>query len=54
MAFAGLKDLDGLGELPGVPGAAAEFPQDVPGLELGVGTLAGGSQLGVRAVGGLL
>ena len=35
--FAGLKDVDGFGELPGAPGAAAEFAQDAPGLELGVG-----------------
>jgi hypothetical protein len=33
----GLKDVDGLGQLPGAPGAAAEFAQDAPGLELGVG-----------------
>jgi hypothetical protein len=39
--LAGLKDVDGLGELPGVPGAAAELAQDVPVLELGVGALAG-------------
>jgi hypothetical protein len=32
-----LKDVDGLGELPGFPGAAAEFAQDAPGFELGVG-----------------
>src|SRR5579859_3769902 len=37
----GLKDMDGFGELPGTPGAAAEFAQDAPGLELGVGALAG-------------
>src|SRR5579859_6481535 len=37
----GLKDVDGFGELPGTPGAAAEFAQDAPGLELGVGALAG-------------
>jgi hypothetical protein len=36
----GLKDVDGFGELPGAPGAAAEFAQDVPGLELGAGALA--------------
>jgi hypothetical protein len=34
--FAGLKDVDGPGELPGAPGAAAELLQDLPGLELGV------------------
>src|SRR5690349_21272586 len=36
--LAGLKDMDGLGELPGAPGAAAELAQDVPGFELGVGS----------------
>jgi Alpha/beta hydrolase family len=39
--LAGLKYVDGFGELPGLPGAAAEFAQDAPGLELGVGALAG-------------
>jgi hypothetical protein len=38
---AGLKDVDGLGELPGAPGAAAEFAQDAPGLRLGAGAFAG-------------
>jgi NhaP-type Na+/H+ or K+/H+ antiporter len=41
--LAGLKDVDGLGQLPGAPGAAAELAQDAPGLELGVGAFAGGS-----------
>ena len=36
----GLKDVDGFGELPGPPRAAAELAQDAPGLELRVGTLA--------------
>src|SRR6516165_8220165 len=39
--LAGLKDMDGLCELPGLPGAAAEFAQDAPGFELGVGAFAG-------------
>ena len=39
--LAGLKDVDGFGELPGFPGAASEFAQDVPGLELGVGAFGG-------------
>ena len=30
--LAGLKYVDGFGELPGLPGAAAEFAQDAPGL----------------------
>jgi len=37
----GLQDVDRLGQLPGLPGAAAEFAQDAPGLELGIGSLAG-------------
>src|SRR5260370_562463 len=37
---AGLKDVDGFGQLPGPPGAAAEFAQDAPGFELGAGALA--------------
>jgi hypothetical protein len=39
--LAGLKDVDGFGQLSGFPGAAAEFAQDAPGLELGVRALAG-------------
>jgi hypothetical protein len=39
--LAGLKDVDGLGQLPGLPRAAAQLAQDAPGLELGVGALAG-------------
>jgi hypothetical protein len=39
--LADLKDVDGLGELPGAPGAAAELAEDSPGLELGVRALAG-------------
>jgi len=39
--FAGLEDVDGLGELPGAPWAAAEFAQDAPGLELGIGPFTG-------------
>src|SRR6266536_3910847 len=31
--LAGLKDVDGLGQLPGAPGAAAELAQDVPGFQ---------------------
>ena len=52
--LAGLKYVDGFGELPGLPGAAEEFAQDAPGFELGVGAFAGAGQLGVNAVGGLL
>jgi WD40 repeat protein len=36
-----LQYVDGLGELAGAPGAAAELAEDVPGLELGVRALAG-------------
>jgi hypothetical protein len=52
--LAGLKDVDGFGELPGAPGTAAELAQDVPGLELGIGALARSPQLSVSAVGGFL
>src|SRR5215472_7412857 len=54
LGLAGLKDVDGPGQLAGLPRAAAEFAQDVPGFELGVGALAGGSSLGVGPVGLLL
>jgi hypothetical protein len=36
-----LNDVDGFGQLAGLPGAAAEFTQDAPGLELRVGAFAG-------------
>jgi len=49
--FAGLKDVDGLGELPGTPGAAAELAQDAPGLELGISAFTGSAEL--RRHGGL-
>jgi len=49
-----LENVHGFGEPPGAPGAAAEFAQDAPGLELGVGAFAGGAELGVGTVGGLL
>jgi hypothetical protein len=42
-----------LGELPGVPGQQ-RVAQDLPGLELGVGSLAGTAELGVGPVGRLL
>jgi hypothetical protein len=41
VCLADLQYVDGLGELAGAPGAAAELMQDVPGLELGVRALAG-------------
>ena len=41
-------------ELSGTPEAAAQLEQDVPGLELGVDTLARCAQLNVSAIGGLL
>jgi hypothetical protein len=43
--FAGLKNVDGLDELPGPPWAAAELFQDSPCLELGVGALAWAAEL---------
>src|SRR5580693_7826161 len=39
--LADLQYVDGLGELAGAPGAAAELAQDAPGLELGVRAFAG-------------
>ena len=51
LCLAGLRYVDGLGELSGTPGAAAELAQDAPGLELGVGALAGCTGLCVGAVG---
>jgi hypothetical protein len=36
-----LQGADGFGELAGAPGAAAEFAQDAPGFQLGVGAFAG-------------
>jgi len=50
LRFAGLQYVDGLGELPGAPGAAAELTQDAPGLELGVRALAGCAEPGAGAV----
>ncbi len=41
VCLADLQYVDGLGELSGAPGAAAELAEDVPGLELGVGAFAG-------------
>jgi hypothetical protein len=35
-----LQGVDGFGELPGAPGAAAELAEDAPVLELGVRALA--------------
>ena len=52
LGLAGLQDVDGFGELSGLPGAAAEFAQDVPGLALGVGALTGPGEPGMGAVGG--
>jgi putative transposase len=41
LCLADLQYVDGLGELSGAPGAAAELAEDPPGLELGVRALAG-------------
>jgi hypothetical protein len=41
LCLADLQYVDGLGEFPGTPGAAAELTQDPPGLELGVRALTG-------------
>src|SRR6266568_150157 len=51
LCLADLQYVDGLGEPPGFPGAAVEFPEDLPGLELGVRALAGRAEFRVRAVG---
>src|SRR6185437_1946623 len=51
LCVADLQYVDGLGELSGAPGAAAEFAKDSPGLELGVRALAGCAQFRVGAVG---
>ena len=40
LCFADLQYVDGLGELAGAPGAAAELAENSPGLELGVRALA--------------
>jgi len=45
--FVGLKDVDGFGQLPGAPGAAAQLAQDAPGFELGIGALAGSAEPGM-------
>src|SRR6266571_5644153 len=49
LCLADLQYVDGLGEPPGFPGAAVEFPEDLPGLELGVRALAGRAEFRVRA-----
>src|SRR5690348_13777824 len=49
--LAGLQDMDGFGQVPGAPGAAAELAQDAPRLELGVDALARGVQPGMSPVG---
>jgi hypothetical protein len=49
-----LEDVDGLGQLPGPLEAAAEFTQDAPGFELGIGAFTGSAELGVATVGSLL
>ena len=51
--LAGLKYVDGFGELPGLRGQQGSL-RDAPGFELGVGAFAGAGQLGVNAVGGLV
>src|SRR6266851_8845051 len=50
LCLADLQYVDGLGELSGAPGAAAELPKDAPGLELGVRALAGCPEPCVGAV----
>jgi hypothetical protein len=49
--FAVVQDVDGLGEVTGPVGAAAELGQDLPCLELRVRSFAGATELGVGVVG---
>jgi hypothetical protein len=51
LCLVGLQYVNGLGELAGTPGAAAELAENLPGLELGICALAGGAEPGVGAVG---
>ena len=46
--------MDGLGELAGAPGAAAELAEDAPVLQLGVCPFSGGAEFRVGAVSVLL
>src|SRR5262249_16936192 len=52
--LADLKNGDGFGDLACAPGAEAEFTQDAPVFELGVGALAGAAQFRVGGVCGFL
>src|SRR6185437_3065425 len=51
LCLAGLQYVNGLGELAGTPGAAAELAENSPRLELGICALAGCAEPGVGAVG---
>jgi hypothetical protein len=51
LCLANLQYVDGLRELTGAPGAAAELAENSPGLELGVRPLAGRAESRVRLVG---
>jgi putative transposase len=51
LCLANLQYVDGLGELAGAPGTAAELTEDSPGLELGIRAFAGCAEPGVGAVG---
>ena len=51
LCLAGLQNVDGLGELTGAPGAAAELTENPPAFELGVRALARSAEPGVGAVG---
>jgi hypothetical protein len=46
--------VDGFGDLADAPWAAAQLPQDFPGLELGIRPFAGCAELRVSVVGGFL
>ncbi len=50
LCLADLQYVNGLGELSGAPGAAAELAEDAPGFELRVGAFAGCAEFRVGAV----
>ena len=50
LCLAKLQYMDGLGELTGAPGAAAELTKNPPALELGVRALAGRAEPRVGAL----
>jgi hypothetical protein len=51
LCLAGLQYVDGLRELAGAPGTAAQLTENPPRLELGIRALAGSAEPGMGAVG---